>query len=185
MRLLQSALISIVLLFTTFSASALDGIPKAIKIGTQTLPLNGEGSRTKFIITVYNMGLYLGKKSNNAEQIMSANEAMSIRMKIVSGFASKEKIKSALIEGFNKSTGGNIAPIQSQINQLLAAGFKDEVAKGDVFDLVYTPSAGTQMIKNGKSLTQVKGLPLKKALFGIWLSNDPVQANLKASLLGK
>lgn len=185
MRLLQSALISIALLFSTLSASALDGIPKTIKIGTQTLPLNGEGTRTKFIISVYNMGLYLGKKSNNAQQIMAANEAMSIRMKIVSGIASNEKIISALNEGFKKSTGGNTAPIQSQIDQLISTGFKDEIVKGDVFDLVYTPQAGTQVIKNGKTLTQVKGLPLKKALYGIWLSNDPVQGALKASLLGK
>lgn len=184
MRLLKSVLLSFAFLFVTFSANALDGIPKAMIVGGKTLTLNGAGTRTKFIISVYNMGLFLGKKSNNAGQIMAANEPMGIRMKIVSGFASNEKIKNALNEGFKKSTGGKTAPIQPQINQLLTAGFTDKVTKGDVFDLVYTPQAGTQVIKNGKNLTVVKGLPLKKALFGIWLSNNPVQGNLKSALLG-
>ncbi len=184
MRLLKSVLFSFILLFTTFSASALDGIPKAMIVGGKTLALNGAGTRTKFIISVYHAGLFLEKKSSNAAEIMGANTPMAIRMKVVSGLASADKMKSALTEGFANSTGGKTAPIQPQINQFLAAAFKNKVNKGDVFDLVYTPQAGTQIISKGKNLTTVKGLPFKKALFGIWLSNKPAQANLKKAMLG-
>jgi len=185
MRVLASTLLTLTLFLTTFSAHALDGIPASMKVGGTNLVLNGAGQRTKFVITVYNAGLYLQKKSGDANKIIAANEPMAIRMKVKSGFASAEKMKAALINGFNNSTGGNTAPIQPQIDQLLKAAFTGKVSKGDVFDLVYTPGGGTQVIKNAKSLTAVRGLPIKRALFGIWLSAKPAQGSLKAEMLGK
>ncbi len=185
MRALSLTFFTIALFFTTVSAHALDGIPKSFKVGGTNLVLNGAGSRTKFIITVYNAGLYLQKKSNDANKIIAANEPMAIRMKIKSGFASAEKIKAALLKGFKNSTGGNTAPIQPQIDQLLTAAFTGKISKGDIFDLVYTPGGGTQVLKNAKSMTVVRGLPIKQALFGIWLSAKPAQSSLKAEMLGK
>jgi len=185
MRVLTLTFFTIALFFSTLSVHALDGIPASIKTGGTNLVLNGAGQRTKFIITVYNAGLYLQKKNGDANKIIAANEPMAIRMKIKSGFASAEKMKAALLKGFNKSTGGNTAPIQPQINQLLGAAFQGKISKGDVFDLVYTPGGGTQVLKNAKSMTVVRGLPIKQALFGIWLSARPAQGSLKSEMLGK
>ncbi|HIO97872.1 MAG TPA: chalcone isomerase [Leucothrix sp.] len=178
-------LLSLGLLITSFSVSALNVIPNGMSVAGKQLVLNGVGTRTKFIISVYHAGLYLQKKNNNAQQIIAANEPMAIRMHIVSGFASASKMKQALNQGFHNSTGGKTAPIKAQIDQLLKAAFSGKVNKGDVFDLVYTPAGGSQVIKNKKVLTTVKGLPFKQALFGIWLSNRPAQASLKNQLLGK
>ncbi|MEE9445386.1 MAG: chalcone isomerase family protein [Cocleimonas sp.] len=178
-------LLAMGLLLTSFTASALNAIPNGMSVAGKQLVLNGVGTRTKFIISVYHAGLYLQKKNNNAQQIMAANEPMAIRMHIVSGFASASKMKSALNQGFKNATGGKTAPIQPQINQLLKVAFSGKVNKGDVMDLVYNPAVGTQVIKNKKVLGTIKGLPFKQALFGIWLSNRPAQASLKNQLLGK
>ena len=184
MRFLFLPFLMIVLFFSTHAVYALDGIPKTLTAGGQKLVLNGAGTRTKFVISVYHAGLYLKKKSNDAKKIIVENEPMAIRMKIVSGFASAEKIKAALLKGFNNSTGGNTKPIQAEINQLLGAAFKGKISKGDVFDLAYA-NGNTQVLKNGKTMTVVKGLPIKRALFGIWLSSRPAQSSLKDELLGK
>ena len=178
-------LLTVSLLVTSFTASALNVIPNELNVAGKKLVLNGVGTRTKFIISVYHAGLYLPKKSNNAQQIMTANEPMAIRMNIVSGFASASKMKQALNQGFKNSTAGKTAPIQPQISQLLKAAFSGKVNKGDVMDLLYNPAIGTQVVKNKKVLTTIKGLPFKQALFGIWLSNKPAQASLKNHLLGK
>jgi len=185
MRILTLTFFTITLFFSTFSAHALDGIPATFKAGGTNLTLNGAGQRTKFVITVYNAGLFLVNKSSNAQQIIDANEAMALRMKIKSGFASAEKMEAALMKGFNNSTRGNTGPIKPQIDQLINAAFKGKIKKGDIFDLVYTPGNGTQVLKNSKVMTTLKGLPIKKALFGIWLSKKPAQGSLKAELLGK
>jgi len=184
MRFLTLSFLSLMFFSVSFSANALDGIPKAFTVGTTPLVLNGAGKRTKFIITVYNAGMYLQNKNSNAQQIIGANETMVVRLKIVSGLASAEKMKAALITGFKNSTNGNTQPIQAGIDQLMDAAFNQPVKKGDVFDLVYTPGAGTQVLKNAKRMAIIRGLPFKQALFGIWLSDKPAQASLKTQLLG-
>ena len=185
MRLLPLSILSFLLFLLPYSVASAKNMPKTFSAGGQKLVLNGVGTRTKFVLSVYRAGLYLQKKSEDAKQIVAANAPMAIRMKVLSGFASAEKMKQALITGFKKSTGGNTAPIQPQIDQLLGAAFKDKVNKGDVFDLVYTPGGGTQVLKNNTQTTVVRGLPIKQALFGIWLSDKPAQSSLKQELLGK
>jgi len=185
MRLLSLSFLSFILLILPYSVTSAADMPKALSAGGQQLVLNGVGTRTKFVISVYRAGLYLQKKSGDAKQIVAANAPMAIRMKVLSGFASADKMKKALITGFNNSTGGNTAPIQPQIDQLLKAAFTEKVNKGDVFDLVYTPGGGTQVLKNKKQTTVVRGLPIKQALFGIWLSGKPAQTSLKEEMLGK
>jgi hypothetical protein len=88
-----------------------------------------------------------------------------------------------MAEGFNKSTGGDTDSIAEEIEQF-KMGFSDEIVKRDTFDLVYQPGKGVEVIKNGESKVTVGDLTFKQALFGIWLSDDPVQKSLKKALLG-
>ena len=88
-----------------------------------------------------------------------------------------------MTEGFNKSTGGKTAAIADKI-EMFKSGFSDEIVKQDTFDLVYQPGEGVEVIKNGESKVTVDGLDFKQALFGIWLSDNPVQKSLKKALLG-
>ncbi len=169
--------------FLAMPASALDSMPPTLSAGGQQLVLNGMGARTKFILTVYHAGLYLPKKSKDADNIINANQPMAVRLKIISGFANSKKVSHAITTGFNKSTGGKTAPIRAQIQQFMAV-FKAPIKKGDVFEFVYTPAGGTKVTKNGKGVAVVKGLPFKKALFGIWLSKNPAQNSLKRQMLG-
>ncbi len=185
MRVMTTTFFTALLLFSAFSAHALDGMPATFKAGNSNLVLNGAGQRTKFVITVYNAGLYIKNKTQDPKKIIDANEAMAMRLKIKSGFATAEKIEKALMDGFINSTGGNTAPIKAQIDQLINAAFKSTINKNDIFDLVYMPNVGTLVLKNSKTMTRIQGLPFKQALFGIWLSAKPAQNSLKAELLGK
>ncbi len=179
-----SAFISVLLsFFSVTPVYALEAIPPNINVAGKPLVLNGVGSRTKFVLTIYHAGLYLQKKSKDANTIIAANEPMAVRLKIISGFASSKKVTHGINTGFKNSTGGNTAPIQAQINQFLAV-FKAPIKKGDVFEFAYSPSAGTKVSKNGKGVAVIKGMPFKKALFGIWLSKHPAQASLKRQMLG-
>ena len=188
MRAIQKAVVSFSLFFSLFfisiPAHALDAFSPTINAGGKQLVLNGKGQRTKFVLTLYNAGLYVEKKNKDAKSIMNANQVMALRLQIVSGFISSEKMTHATKQGFANATGGKTAPIQAQINQFLGA-FKAPIKKGDIFEFTYTPAGGTKVVKNRKGITVIKGLPFKKALFGIWLSNRPAQGSLKNQLLGK
>lgn len=158
-------------------------LPDKLLASGKPLILNGAGVRTKFVLNLYVGGLYLGKKNNDAAKIINTDEAMAIRLKIISGFITSEKMVKATQEGFINSTGSKTAPIQAQIKQFMAA-FKDKIRKGDEYDFIYSPATGTKVIKNRQTITTIKTLAFKKALFGIWLSNKPAQQSLKKEMLG-
>jgi hypothetical protein len=60
---------------------------------------------------------------------------------------------------------------------------QDGIRKNDTCDFVYVPSEGINFLKNGKSLGVVPGLSFKEAFFGIWLSDDAVDRNLRKRML--
>ena len=99
MRVLTLIFFTVSIFFSSFSAHALDGIPAAYKVGETDLVLNGSGKRTRFVVTVYNAGLYVKNKTSDPKVIIDANETMAIRLKIKSGFASAKKIEDALTKG--------------------------------------------------------------------------------------
>jgi len=158
--------------------------PPELQAGSVTLVLNGVGTRKKLFVPVYKAGLYLRQKSNDPHAILTAEEPMAMRIVITSSLVTPEKMARATREGFQKSTGGDTAAIAPQIEQMIRF-FEAALEEGDVFDLLYQPGVGTRFIRNNVEKDVAPGAEFKKALFGIWLSGDPVQKNLKKALLGQ
>lgn len=162
--------------------AVLGDLPSQLRAGEHHLVLNGEGSRTKTFLELYVAGLYLTQPSNRAEQIIAAEEPMAIRIKITSGFVSQAKLVASLEEGFKNATSGNTSSINKEIEQFRAC-FHEPISKGDTFDMVYLPTHGVIVNKNGKHKGIVAGSIFKQALFSIWLSSQPADATLKQALL--
>jgi len=156
-----------------------------IKLGKTNLVLNGAGQRTKLFFDLYIAALYLTGKTGDAQAIIDADEVVLIQIHVISNLISSENLTRGTREGFNKSTGNNTAVIQEQIDDFLDA-FKEPITVGDTFEIVYQPGKGVTVVKNRQI---VKTLPVnlyfKRALFGIWLSDNPAQVSLKNKLLGK
>lgn len=147
----------------------------------QSLQLNGMGSRNKWMIHLYDAGLYLKGKQSDAATILAANEPMAMRLVITSSMITSEKMEGAVREGFKKSPARS--DISREIEQLIAV-FKTRIKVGDVYDFVYRPSS-MAVIKNGAAAANIAGVDFKQAFFGIWLGNNPAQASLKKALLGQ
>jgi hypothetical protein len=145
--------------------------------------LNGQGTRVKFFMKVYNTSLYLDSQSSNAEEILNSNEAMAIRLDVTSTIVTSDAMKDALNSGLVKSTKNNIGPITEDIEQLITI-FNTDVTDSDFFEFIYMPDSGTNVLKNSTYIDTVPGIKFKKALFGIWLSKNPIQKNLKKAMLG-
>ena len=63
---------------------------------------------------------------------------------------------------------------------------REDTNVNDGFNLIYSPSDKSIWIyKNNILEGKIPGLEFKKAFFGIWLSDNPVDEDLKNSLLGK
>lgn len=178
-------LIFLMMISLSVHALEIEGVilPETKQLDDKLLLLNGAGTRSKFFFDLYVGSLYLQNKSSDAGSIINADEAMSIRLDIVSSLISAKKMTNATLEGFEKSTGGDMSAIKPQIDQFLSA-FKEEITEGDTFEFIYVPNKGVLVKKNNVNKETVESLEFKQALFGIWLSDDSVQTSLKEDMLG-
>lgn len=158
-------------------------LPATLNVGAVSLNLNGGGLREKLWIDLYVGGLYLTAKSDDAQAIMDADKPMAIYIEIVSTLITSEKMIAAVNEGFIKSTKGKTDRFKSEIASFKSA-FSETIKENDIYKIIYQPAVGLKVSKNEKLLKTIKGHDFKKALFGIWLCDEPADENLKEGMLG-
>lgn len=173
-------------LTTPVAALTVEGVdvPDTYSAMDIELKLNGAGTRSKWFMDLYIGGLYVPETIDDGQAIINADEPQAITLHIISGMITSDKMKSATMEGFENSTGGDLAAIKDDVDAFLDV-FSEEIKDGDVFDLVYLPGEGVRVLKNGKERATIGDLEFKKALFGIWLSDEPAQEDLKEKMLGQ
>jgi len=180
-------ILSLSLIF--FSAGSLTSIqaavelPESMQYQDTKLILNGQGTRVMFFVKIYESGLYLNSANSNAEEVINKNSAMGIRLDVISSMLTTEAMKKAIDEGFVKSTNNNTQPIDNQISQFMGT-LNEAIEVGDVYEFIYLPESGLDILRNSELIDNIEGLEFKKAFFGIWLSDDPVQKSLKKAMLG-
>ena len=179
-------LMLITTVFTVNAQQTVAGVKVDAKMNleVQSLQLNGAGTRVKMFMDMYVGALYLEKKSSNANEIMNSKDGAAIKLNIVSGLITSDKMISAINEGFENSTGKKTAPLKAKIDKFKGF-FKDEIKKGDVFIIINVPNEGVVVYKNGVKKGSIDGHDFKKALFGIWLCDKPADKDLKNEMLGK
>ncbi len=183
------AVLAVFLMVLPVNALEIGGknLPDTLQADTETLKINGGGVRKKVVISVYATGLYLKEKSSDGNKVVLADEPMALRLHIISKLVTPKNMEKSTRKGFASSRealGANISkPVDAEIDQLIGI-FKEGISKDDKYDLIYLPNVGTQAYKNGQLKTTIEGIDFKKALFGIWLSGKPCQADLKEGLLG-
>ncbi len=184
-RKLVVGLMMLILLPFQAKAREISGavIPEKLERAGVAFVLNGAGIRSRFFMDIYVSALYLEDRSQDSEKILRDDMNKGIRLHIVSSFVDEDSLKSAIKEGFENATGGNTQPIRPQIERLMEL-MNEEVTKGDFFDFVYLPDSGLKIYKNDTFLEDIKGLNFKRAFFGIWLGDDPVDDDLKEEMLG-
>lgn len=162
----------------------------SLALGGKELVKNGAGSRTKFMMKVYWATLYVPQELKGATdtQIIDADQPMAIDLYITSGMITKDKLISAITEGFDQSAKAGY-PTPDKL-AFVALYNNVVIAEGDTFSHRYEVGKGITIVhsvKGGQSkvLGTLKGLQTKKAFWGMFISSKPIQGSLKNNLLGK
>ena len=165
------------------SIQAANELPELMEYKDTKLTLNGQGTRVMFFMKIYESGLYLNSVNSDAEEIINQESAMGIRLDVISSMLTADAMKKAINEGFVKSTKDNTQPITDQISQFMTT-LHQTIEVGDVYEFIYLPESGLDVLRNSELLDTIAGLEFKKAFFGIWLSDNPIQKSLKKAMLG-
>lgn len=174
--------------FSSFSLQAKEiaevNIPETISLSDQStkLILNGTGIRTKFIFDIYIGSLYLEKKAHTPKEVYNMHGEKRISMHFLYSEVDKEKLVKGWNEGFeNNLSKKELAKFKTQINQF--NNLFVTVKKGDVINLNFTPTTGTQVVINNKVKGLVEGDDFFVALLKIWLGEEPADSDLKEAML--
>jgi hypothetical protein len=160
--------------------------PAQASVGGAPLQLNGVGLRAAFIYKVYLAGLYLPAKAASGAEAMSQAGPKRVQVRMLMDGPSDEFAK-AFTGGITKRTpAAQVAAMQDRIaafdRTLRSVG---KVHKGDIVDLDWLPAEGLAMRINGKAVgTPVPGADLYAAMLDIFVGDRPVDAKMKAGMLG-
>ena len=157
-------------------------LPTTRQVGGQELVLNGTALRKKAVFKVYVAGLYLPRKSSDAEAILAADEPRQLVMRFVRDVGA-EKMCEAWNEGLEANTPDASAELRQQFTTL--CDWMDDVEKGDVMAFTYVPARGTTVEVKGANKGTVAGKPFADALFKAWIGPKPGPGEgFKRDLLG-
>jgi hypothetical protein len=187
------ALVAFVLLPSAHAAQAAAPItleeqtfPADASVGGAALQLNGVGLRAAFIYKVYLAGLYLPRRAASGPEVLAQSGPKRLQVRLLMDGPSDEFAK-AFTGGIAKRTpAGQVAAMRDRIaafdRTLRSVG---NVKKGDVVNLDYAPATGLTMTVNGKGYgAPVPGADLYAALLDIFVGDRPVDAKMKAGMLG-
>jgi hypothetical protein len=94
-----------------------------------------------------------------------------------------DQIIEAAKTNLGKNPNVKLLPLRSNLKRMYDA-FVD-VDDGDEYALLYIPGQGTRLYFNGNEEVRVSGFEFAKAFFGIWLSDHPINEDLKRELWGE
>ena len=172
-------------LLLSFSASANQevagvSVPSSIAMEGATLNFQGAGVRSKYFIDLYVGSLFTITTEKN---VVTSKEISAVRLNIISGLITSEKMVSAINEGFAVATEGNTQAIEKEIAGFISV-FSEKIVKGDQFTLVSMPGEGLNTYKNGALLSTIDNDVFRQAVLAIWLGESPADDDLKESMLG-
>ena len=169
-------------------AAEINGVKFAdtVKVGGSDLKLNGLGMRTKVVFKVYAAGLYLTEKKTTPADVLAVQGPRRVTLVMMRDLTSDE-FGQAFMTGLNNNLSqAEKTKIVSQISKFgeMFASI-ESLKKGDVLNIDWIPSSGTQTELNGKKIGEtVPDVAFYNAILRIWIGDKPADSSLKPALLG-
>lgn len=164
------------------AAKTVQGVtfPDTATVGGQSVTLNGMGVRVAYIfVKVYVGALYLATPTRDANAAVGTDEPKRVLLQFLRD-VSHEEMVDAMREGFAHTAS---AALQPQVEQF-SAFFTQPLVTGSQASFDYAPGTGTTVTIGGQAKGTIPGADFMRALWGIWLGDDPADAKLKAAMLG-
>ena len=177
------------LLAILFSSSLLAAEVAGVKLEEQIQPgnlvLNGAGLRKRLFFQVYAIGLYLPKKTADAEEAIASPGPKRVAIHMLRNVGAAE-FSEALAEGIRANhSDAEAKALEPRVQELSAIMAEvKEARKGMAISLDFQ-GKDMQLLVDGKPAGRpIAGEDFYRALLRIWVGDKPVQDDLKKKLLG-
>jgi len=159
-------------------------LPDSVVVEGTTLVLNGLGLReaTMLKVDVYVAGLYVERKSADAEAILGAAGPHRLVMQFVRDVGRADLAK-GFTEGFDRNAGAARQALGERIATL--NGWLSDVKVGDTMMFTFLPGQGVEVEVRGEKRGDIPGDDFARGLLSVWLGPKPPNPGLKNGLLGR
>jgi Chalcone isomerase-like len=166
-------------------AAELNGVNMAetAKVGSTPLVLNGLGLRQKkilFNIDVYVAGLYVTKKSQDGQAIMTSPDPRRVELAFLRSVTNGQ-IRDAFDEAYRDNCESECAALKAPFDKLIAMMAPMKTGDRLAFDIFSTK---VDVSLNGKAVGTVEDPKFPTALLKTWLGSHPPNEALKEGMLG-
>ncbi len=147
-----------------------------------TFFLNGQGIHTAsiFNVRVYEISLFLEKRSKDPMEILNSPERKLILIKFLRDVGA-EQLRSALSDGFLENCTPLCDKLKIHLDQLVSQ--VPDLKEGDRLEFQFYPSKVILKASAGK-YSEVDAPHFGSILLSIWLGADPPSVRLKNEILG-
>lgn len=160
---------------------------RSVRVGAQTLNLNGAGIRWKAVFKVYAAALYLGTPADTPEAVLASTGAKRIHLVALRTIEANELGK-AFTDALEKNASRDefIRSLQPIIEMGQVTAAYRSLSHGDSIVFDWVPGQGATMFVKGKAeMGPVADPAFFAAMTKIWLGSKPADAQLKEALLGR
>lgn len=164
-------------------ASELDRFhaPAAVRVGNETLHLNGTGERTYSIlgIPIYIACLYLRHLSRDAKEIIQSPETKLLTLRFQHD-VDADRARKAWREGLERNCKPPCRLDPGDLNRFLA-GVPD-IHRNDMYSVLFTQTGATVAL-NGRRMGTISQPMFAQAMLATFLGPEPASPTLKQGLL--
>jgi len=159
-------------------------MPNTVRVGNQSLLLNGMGVRSKsfalFSVNVYVAGLYLEAKNSDAASIINSPGPKQLDMRFVRN-VDAEKIRNAWTETYKLNCEPKCAEIKQDFDKLNAAMI--DMKKGSLISFVFEGD-DLEIREADQPTAKFHGRDFQQFLLKTWIGAHPPNIELREGLLG-
>jgi hypothetical protein len=181
--ILAAATIGCALIYSAATVHARDladvTMPAVVKTDGRILARNGIGVGKKLFVHVYVIGLYLEKKTTNAQTAIRSDEGKRIALTMLRN-VSRQQFVQAVEKGMIRNSGVPMPALRARLDLLEHA--LPNLNAGDVLDFTYLPGSGTVVRGQGREL-KIPGKDFADALLSVWLGTQAESSTLRHDLL--
>lgn len=154
--------------------------PSRIRIGDTTVPLRNIARKEYLFFDLYIAALYTLPEVKTPNDVL-ADTPKRLVLRYLRNFEKKDVVHAADTI-LSQNPRVNMKVLGERLARINLA-YDRGIHEGDVFELEYAPTIGTVLRVNGQDTALIPGQDFQSAYFGIWLSEFPLDADLRDSLL--
>lgn len=150
-------------------------LPPQIAVAGKPLTLNGKATFRKWFFSIYDVGLYLERRTRSAQDVVGSEQLKRLHLRLLRD-APRDQMVNILRWRLQTVAGADYPKLEARVNTLLDA-IPDAKSGANLY-ITWVPGRGTVFSGDDGRELVIDGKDFADALFNVWLQDKRVRPGL-------